>query len=132
MVFKKLKIEDFKKIGEIISEGENSKVSFRNTNVGNLFIYGDEETELYLKSFPLDGITISRVYFYNQRKGTMSKILDELKIYCNKNNLNKIIIESAMTNEMISFANKHNFKPVENCTFNSNGVIVGNYELKLG
>lgn len=131
MVFNQLKIEDFKKIGEIISEGDNCSVNFKTTIVGNLWISSDEETELYLKAFPLDGITISRVYFENTRKGIMTKVLDELIKYCKANNLKRIIIESAITEKMINFANKNNFKPVEHSIFDSNGLLIGNYELKI-
>lgn len=131
MIFNELKVKNFEEVGKIISEGENCKVKFKTTMTGNLWILGEEETELYLKAFPLDGITISRVYFENTGKGTMTKVLNEIKKYCKDNDLKKIIIESAITKEMISFANKNGFKPVESTVFDSKGLLIGNYELIL-
>lgn len=120
-----------------MSECDNCKIDFRGTVVGNLWILGEESidegevTELYLKPFPKNAITIARVYFNNTRRGAMTAILEELIKYCKNNNLNKIIIESVLTKEMVSFANKNGFKPDINSIYDYKGLLVGNYELNL-
>lgn len=93
--------------------------------------YSDEtEAEIMLR-INKDYITIARINILKTRQGIGSSILDDIIKYCNKNNIKKVIIESAFTREIINFANKKGFTPDDYVFISSEGLKVGNYILNL-
>lgn len=124
------KLEDFTYLKELfISKGIEDFHLRKTLNKVEGFSY-DTEAEIMIR-VNKDFLTIARINVLDTRKGTGFKILSFLINYCKNNNKNKLIIESAFTDEMINFCNKHGFKPDMFAFTNKDGKILGNYELYL-
>lgn len=121
---------------KIIEENNECKLNYSDSfNSFWLNDYnGNELRILFLENIQL---TVSRVSFQNKRKGTMTKILKELIVFCQKNNINKIIIQSVLTLEMANFCLKNNFKKtdymflIESETNPENKFYSGDYLLEI-
>lgn len=130
--FKGMKTEDFKNVIKIIEELDNTNLDVNLSLTGNtIFMMSPtQETELYIKK-SLNSIIISRVNFYNKRKGIMTKVLKELINITKGYGCNKIIVESVLTKEMSQFCLKNKFIKKPNYFGEFDEGYIGDYELIL-
>ena len=84
--------------------------------IREVWFRGTEGIELRLLFLGRLRLTISRVAFENQRCGTMSKI---------------IVVQSVETLEMAAFCLKHHFQPDVNVSMEIDGILIGDYKLKI-
>lgn len=122
MFYPKLYIDDFQFLNQLFEEDACSSVDSW-IDKGRLFIRS-ENNELMIRfnSFKNE-IVIARVEVNKKRNGVATKTLTFLKEYAQKNNYKTILIEQAMTEEIVYFAQKNNFSEISHMPFN--------YELKL-
>lgn len=123
----------FKELNDLISKENNIETNIVfNKAFNTIWIRDDTEglTELYLKSLK-DQLIISRIGFRIKHKGIGTKVLNWLIKFAKENGFKSIMIESGFTPEIIGFQKKHNFKPIPYQCIESNGVLYGNYELRL-
>lgn len=125
----KFDAEREKRIAAIISTGEQCEVDIQHEFNGVSFV--GPETELRILFLSTIKLTISRVMFKNQRKGTLSKILDELIVFCKENDIEKIVAECVHTKEMAAFCIKHRFTPDPNASIQYADYVDGNYVLQI-
>lgn len=106
----KLNSEDFDTIKTLVEKADDVKLDYSTSAAGNsIRLYSqEEETSLYFK-VNFKSLIISNVILRNKRKGTMSCVLEEIKLLCHKYNVNEILVESVTTIEMYEFCLKHNF-----------------------
>lgn len=117
-----INITDFLELINLFTE-DNASIVDAWGDTGRLFIRGDEnELMLRINEYSKE-ITISRINIKNQRKGYGTKILNFIKDYANKKGLEKIRIESVMSDEMQNFAKKHDFTNI-NDGFEINGYYL--------
>lgn len=116
-------------IKEIIETGDETQINAHEILSSVIFYSQEKETELELAVLNNHSIIISRVMFENQRRGTMTKVLNEIKSYCNKENISKIIVQCAITKEMINFCLKNNRVFAD---YNTDGLgDIGDYILEI-
>lgn len=120
---------DFENFIQLLNEDLDIRVG--SIMYEKIFIENGNGTDLYIKYFPEKTITISRISFTEQRKGLGTTLLKRCKEICKEKNFNKIVIECALTPEIISFCNKHNFIPIKSRSFECDNKIVGDYELVI-
>lgn len=120
---------DFKNYINLLKEKEDQElyINIENNFVNKLFITSNSELDLYIKYFPQNSITISRISFNNKRVGNGTKLLELCKSICNKYGFDKIIVESVCTDEMAKFCISKGFNFVKETGFGR----FGNYELCL-
>lgn len=78
----------------------------------------------------VDTIIISRVCFINKRNGCMSKCYNIIKQACKLYKINKIVVQSVLTEEMSNWCLKNRFKPNNYCIKVKN-YLCGDYEKLL-
>lgn len=132
-MFKKLSIEDFNEIKDILEKDSEGDVITHIPYNRYVWFSGGYGVELYLKC-SRDELIISRINLNNKRSGIATKILKLLKEYAINNNFKSIVVESTLTKEMNHFCLKHNFEPQflggAGC-FAQDGEFYGNYKLDL-
>ena len=119
----KVNSNDFIPLVKILEEDAGSKpaywISF------NRFFIISEENELMLRiNDYTKELIITRIKVKQKRRGVATQILHFLKEYAKKNGYKKIIIEAALTKEIINFARANGF--------NEQPHVIGNYELLVG
>lgn len=121
--------DDFKNIINKLKSVDKSDMRIWTDNFGveKLFIVSDEGTDIYVKYFPENTLTISRIGFNKQKIGLGTYFLNECKLICEKNKIDKIVFESVCTDPMISFCKKHGFKLKNNYL----NLEYGDYEFNL-
>ena len=117
-------------IADVISAGEQCTVIIHR-GIREIWFRGTEGIELRLLFLGCLRLTISRVAFENQRCRTMSKILDLLIEFCRRNEIQEIVAQSVETPEMAAFCLKHHFQPDVNVSMEMDGILMGDYRLKI-
>lgn len=124
-----LSSEEILQIKGIIEHQENKMCTVDNS-LSTIWIHDKHyETEF---RFCFNGhfkLVISRVCFVNRRCGTMTKLLEKMKGFCNKYDVHNITIQSVETPEMVNFCIKNGFSPSSNASFTLNGITLGDYVL---
>lgn len=107
---------DFKNLIQLLEDDSNDKIYFRK-EYDNLYLISDStETELMLRfSMYHKQITVARINLMSKRKGTFTKILLALSKF--DDNFKSIVIESALTEEILNYLKKHNWQET-NIPFN--------------
>lgn len=120
------------KIKEIIEENEDCILdvnkSFQTYWFRNVNYKGGQETEFRIARLGDFQLLISRVYFENKRKGTMTRIMDLLKDYCKEEHIQRIRIQSVETYEMMCFCKKYPLDPCQENIWVDN-ILMGDYDL---
>ncbi|MCU7667535.1 hypothetical protein [Bacillus thuringiensis] len=131
-MFTTIELEEFSTIIALFEKDNGKKVDVR-TNMGRLFITG-EESELMLRfNTHTKRITIARILFKHTRIGYGTSLLSELKQYGKTNGYDSILIESLMTKEAYHFAMKHGFQFIGDPTFSIDSELFfyGDYKLDI-
>lgn len=107
-------IDLFKNNLKLIIECKNNcKLNYSSSF--NSFWFNDWiDNELRLLFLNNISLTISRVSFHNKRIGTMTNILKEIISFCEKNNIERIVVQSVLSEEMANFCIKNNFTKQDN------------------
>lgn len=123
----KMDAERENKIATILSTGEQCEVNIEHEFNGVTF--RGPETELRILFLSTIKLTISNVKLHNRRCGTMSKVLTQLIEFCTENEIEKIVVQSVSTKDMMEFCLKHGFKPDPNASLSNGEMIIGDYVL---
>lgn len=104
--------------------------------IGNRLYFSDSESSQELmfrfcEKQGLKGFKIARIGFNGQRQGHGTKLLQFLTEAARSKGLTAIWVESALTEGMIAFCQKHQFKPVPSQGYELGGVFYGDWVLEL-
>ena len=126
---KEIPITIIEKIKNLIEEKQNCQL---NTDkcLYTYWLRGDNN-EFRISQLGNFKVIISRVEFEHKRKGTMSAILQIIKEYCKREGIATICIQSVETEEMVNFCNKNGLIPDEYATIDIDGMIFGDYLLRV-
>lgn len=128
-MFEDISEEIINAIKKIIEEKEQCKLQV-NKSYQTYWLQNFPETEFRISRLGNLQILISRVCFKNRRCGTMSTILELLKEYCIKEEIERIRIQSVETYEMMQFCIKHDMKPWRDNIWIGD-VLLGDYDLEI-
>lgn len=113
-----------------IFKRENPKGQYRvvKNMTGNILIEEVDEGEqrLYLRPFPKQTLTVAHIQTLRSRQGIGKAIFNCLEVYAKEQGCSRLVIEQAMTPEVIRFAQKENFV-LEGEGFLFEGYLTGNY-----
>lgn len=102
------------KIADILMEGEEEPVEIYYNAAGtNVYFSTDSQANtLYIRKNNKE-YAITNITLINQRRGTFTKILKELKDLAKRENRD-LILENVITEEMYNFCYKNNIKKIDN------------------
>lgn len=101
--------QQFIKLVNIFEEDAGTTTNYW-SQYNNFFIKSEfNELMIRVNNYSKE-LTIARISVQKQRNGVATKTLNFLKQYARENGFEKIIIESAFTEEIKSFASKNRFK----------------------
>ena len=98
---------------------------------GNVLIEGESDQSLYLRPFPAQTLTLSRISTLRSRKGIGKAIFECLGHYAKAMGCTQLVIEQAMTTDILRFAEKEQFVLDPNTGMCLEGRMVGNYVKSL-
>ena len=100
---------------------------------GNLMIEEIKEGKqsLYLRPFPKDTLTVAQIKTLKTRSGIGYSIFECLETYAKQQNCTRLVIEQAMTPDMIRFAEKESFVWDESMGVVVEGLKLGNYVKRI-
>lgn len=122
--------EDIEILQDMIEKAERTKMTCRRELSGIWLESKNHDipvTELRLLILSNIQVTVSRVCFKNERRGTMTSVFEFLKNFCIRNNINQIVIQSVLTKEMSNWCKKHGFNPMNAASIEINGIVIGDY-----
>lgn len=104
--------------------------------IGNRLYFSDSESSQELmfrfcERQGLKGFKIARIGFNRQRQGHGTKLLQFLTQAARSKGLTAIWVESALTEGMIAFCQKHDFQPVEQAGYWLEDAFYGDWVLEL-
>lgn len=94
---------------------------------GNVLIEGESDQSLYLRPFPAQTLTLSRISTLRSRKGIGKAILDVLEKTAKEHGCSQLVLEQVMTEDMHRFAKKHGFEEDPLTMMTLGDQRVGNY-----
>ena len=100
---------------------------------GNVLIEEVEEGEqrLYLRPFPKTALTVAQIQTLRSRQGIGKAIFECLGHYAKAMGCTQLVIEQAMTTDILRFAEKEQFVLDPNTGMCLEGRMVGNYVKSL-
>jgi len=111
-MFFKVPVQDLQSVVQLFQEDCNGEVSHR-VDFGRFFV-DSEENELLLRFNPhAKTIIVARIAFRHTRKGYGTKFLQLLRDFAGKHGFTRIVFESVLTPEAVSFLRKHGFRVSE-------------------
>lgn len=100
---------DFLKVKDILERREHCPIKFTGeTFLKSRVILKGDITELYMISQG-DDLIIRRINLKNTRKGTATLVVNELLEICKEKGFARLVVESVLTEEMVSFCKKMDF-----------------------
>lgn len=119
--------EEAEELRVLLEEAEGIPINYRRGM--NEICYSTPGAAMELRIlFLLDiKLTISRVEFQRQRRGTMTKVFGFLKDFCEQNDIQKIVAQSVLTESMVSWCKKNGFEPDPNASLFIDGLVLGDY-----
>ena len=116
---------------QLIENAEGVQVFVEKERSG-IWLHSEEgDSELRLSTLMKITLFISRVQFRRKRQGTMTKVLKTLLNFCAANEIESIRIQSVCTPEMIQWALKNGFTPIEVTCYTQDGLKYGDYILPV-
>lgn len=91
----------------------------------------NQETELRLLLMGQIQLTVSRVCLVNKRQGTMTTILEQLVQFCQLHRVRRLVVQCVQTAEMAAWCHKNGFMPAPYASFETNGIILGDYQKNI-
>lgn len=88
----------------------------------------DFEAELRLLLLGQFRVTVSRVCFCRQRKGTMTAVLAWLEHFCRIHQVQSIVIQCVQTEAMANWCQKNDFQPIPHASINIHEIVLGDYK----
>lgn len=114
-----------------IFKRENPKGQYRvvKNMTGNVLIEEVEEGEqrLYLRPFPKHTLTVAQIQTLRSRQGIGKAIFECLEQYAKAKGCTQLVIEQALTTDILRFAEKEQFVLDPNTGMCFEGRMVGNY-----
>lgn len=115
---------------EIISNNDDTTVTM-DKSFETMWIHNNEfEDEFRFVNF-LNNLIISRVQFINKRNGCMTRCVETIKKYADKLGIEKITVQSVLTQEMRNWCFSHNFVPQEHTGVYNGDIFFGDYAFSL-
>ena len=124
-------IEDIYHILDVLEQGESSEITCVVDGSTCCFSSTDKTTELLIGIRNNKVLVVPRVMFYRRRQGLMTKIFNLCREFCKKEDLKTLIIQSVESPEMVMWCLKNHFKSVPATAFENNGIVYGDYSLRL-
>lgn len=115
---------------DVIESADNCVLSTL-VNFRELWLESEQGTELRLLALQDFSLTISRVNFINRRQGTMTKVFQILKQFCEERQIGRLVVQSVLTPEMAAWCEKNGFEPDKYASFPANGFISGDWVMKF-
>lgn len=95
---------------------------------GNVWIEEEEgEQRLYLRPFPKHTLTVAQIQTLRSRQGIGKTIFECLEQYAKAKGCTQLVIEQALTTDILRFAEKEHFVLDPNTGMCFEGRMVGNY-----
>lgn len=122
---------DFLEVSNILHEREKCNVICR-TDSDKIIFNSDDNSQLDLCMEVLKNkLIIRRVALKNKHMGTFSILFEWFSNYCKTKNISYIILQTIVSEEMLSFAVKNNFEPVPGKVVKDGQIIWGDYEYTI-
>ena len=116
---------------QLIEDAEGVTI-FTERERSGIWLHDQEWTsELRLTTLMRVALLVSRVQFQHKRQGTMTKVLKILMDFCDRMQIESIRIQAVCTPEMIQWALKNGFIPIEVTCYIENGLKYGDYVLQV-
>lgn len=127
---KTLTENDLAEIKKIMAEGDQIDIEVVvDPFMGNIWFHGHEspETELYLKTSPLNGLIISRIALRNRRQGYGTRILNTLESYAIQHDFDYLSVEAASTIEICRLCEKLGYQKRPYNGFLEGDIFLGDW-----
>ena len=123
--------EEFFEVINILQQRENCTVKYE-IKCGKIIFSSDDNDELDLCISVLENkFIIRRVAFKNKRTGTFKLLFNYFLEYCIINKIEYIILEAIVSDAMLAFAKKNDFKPVLGKIIKDGQTLWGDYEYRI-
>lgn len=124
-------IEDIYLILDTLEQGESTEITCVVDGSTCCFSSIDKTTELLIGIRNNKVLVVPRVMFQQRRQGLMTKVFNLCREFCKKEDLRTFIIQSVESPEMAMWCSRNHFKPVPATAFENNGIVYGDYSLRL-